>query len=149
MLTPDNPLHRFRAYLVSRGWWSESEDAALTKKNKSDVMKAFTRAEKLPKPKLSEMFNDVWAVKAGEEVPEVIVSDTLPLALVSVVVRVRCAFRTRSRDRRGRIQGGNAGWKGNECAYQFLTSKAQKFQILRATYGRSSDDSSARLRYFH
>jgi 2-oxoisovalerate dehydrogenase E1 component alpha subunit len=37
-------------------------------------MKAFTRAERLPKPKLSEMFNDVWAVQPGEKVPTIIVS---------------------------------------------------------------------------
>jgi len=40
-------------------------------------MKAFTRAEKLPKPKLSEMFNDVWAVQPGEKVPTIIVSHLL------------------------------------------------------------------------
>jgi 2-oxoisovalerate dehydrogenase E1 component alpha subunit len=38
-------------------------------------MHAFARAEKLPKPKLGEMFTDVWAVKKGEQVPAVIVSD--------------------------------------------------------------------------
>jgi 2-oxoisovalerate dehydrogenase E1 component alpha subunit len=59
--------------LVSKGWWSEPEDADLVKRTKSDVMKAFTRAEKLPKPKLSEMFNDVWAVQPGEKVPTIIV----------------------------------------------------------------------------
>ena len=59
---------------MSKGWWSEPEDIELTKKTKSDVMKAFTRAEKLPKPKLSEMFNDVWAVQPGEQVPTIIVS---------------------------------------------------------------------------
>jgi len=75
----DNPLHRFRAFIVSQGWWSEAEDAALMKKNKSDVMKAFTRAEKLPKPKLTEMFNDVWAVKKGEEVPSVIMEQRAEL----------------------------------------------------------------------
>ena len=37
-------------------------------------MSAFQRAEKLPKPKLGEMFTDVWAVKKGEEAPAVIVS---------------------------------------------------------------------------
>lgn len=73
----DNPIHRFRAYLASKGWWSESDEAALMKKTKADVMKAFTRAEKLPKPKLSEMFNDVWAVAPGEQVPTVIVSTDL------------------------------------------------------------------------
>ena len=70
----DNPIHRFRAYLVSRGWWSEPEESALLSKTKADVLRAFARAEKLPKPKLGEMFNDVWAVKEGEEVPTVIVS---------------------------------------------------------------------------
>ena len=64
--------------MVSKGWWSESEDAELVKKTKSDVMKAFTRAEKLPKPKLSEMFNDVWAVQPGEKVPTIIVSPCSP-----------------------------------------------------------------------
>lgn len=59
---------------MTKGWWSESDESALIKKTKSDVMKAFTRAEKLPKPKLSEMFNDVWAVAPGEQVPTVIVS---------------------------------------------------------------------------
>jgi 2-oxoisovalerate dehydrogenase E1 component alpha subunit len=39
------------------------------------VLKTFSRAEKLPKPKLGEMFNDVWAVQKGEEMPSVIVSD--------------------------------------------------------------------------
>jgi 2-oxoisovalerate dehydrogenase E1 component alpha subunit len=71
----DNPLYRFRAFLVARGWWSEAEEAALLKKNKSEVLKTFSRAEKLPKPKLGEMFNDVWAVQKGEEMPSVIVSD--------------------------------------------------------------------------
>ncbi|RSH93428.1 hypothetical protein EHS25_007784 [Saitozyma podzolica] len=68
----DNPLYRFRAFLVARGWWSEAEEAALLKKNKSEVLKTFSRAEKLPKPKLGEMFNDVWAVQKGEEMPSVI-----------------------------------------------------------------------------
>jgi hypothetical protein len=43
-------------------------------KHKADVLTSFKRAEKMPKPKLGEMFNDVWAVKRGEEVPRVIVS---------------------------------------------------------------------------
>ncbi|KAI9633062.1 putative branched-chain alpha-keto acid dehydrogenase E1-alpha subunit [Dioszegia hungarica] len=68
----DNPLHRFRAYLVSKGWWTEADEKALLAKHKKDVMHAFARAEKLPKPKLGEMFTDVWAVKKGEQVPAVI-----------------------------------------------------------------------------
>jgi 2-oxoisovalerate dehydrogenase E1 component alpha subunit len=59
---------------VEKKWWSEDEEVELLAKNKSEVLRAFGRAEKLPKPKLSEMFNDVWATKEGEEVPGVIVS---------------------------------------------------------------------------
>lgn len=73
----DNPLHRFRAYLVAQGWWTESDEKALLAKHKKDVMFAFARGEKLPKPKLGEMFTDVWAVKKGEQVPAVIVSRRL------------------------------------------------------------------------
>jgi len=69
----DNPISRFRAFLVGKGWWSEDEEVELISKNKSEVLRSFSRAEKLPKPKLSEMFNDVWATKKGDEVPGVIV----------------------------------------------------------------------------
>lgn len=74
----DNPLHRYRAYLVSQGWWTEGEEKALLASHKKAVMSAFQRAEKLPKPKLGELFTDVWAVKKGEEAPAVIVSLTRP-----------------------------------------------------------------------
>ena len=76
----DNPIHRFRAFLVSRGWWSESEESKHMAKNKAEVLRAFARAEKLPKPKLTEMFNDVWGVGEGEEVPSVIVSKAFTTA---------------------------------------------------------------------
>ncbi|OWT39448.1 2-oxoisovalerate dehydrogenase E1 component, alpha subunit [Cryptococcus neoformans] len=75
----DNPIHRLRSYLVSKKWWSEEEEKALLKKNKADVMKAFSRAEKLPKPKLGEMFNDVWGVAPGDEVPAVIMEQRAEL----------------------------------------------------------------------
>ncbi|RXK35327.1 2-oxoisovalerate dehydrogenase E1 component, alpha subunit [Tremella mesenterica] len=75
----DNPLQRFRAFLVNKEWWSEREENDLLKKNKADVLKAFARAEKLPKPKLGEMFNDVWAVAKGEEVPHVIIEQRAEL----------------------------------------------------------------------
>ena len=69
----DNPIHRFRAYLVSQGWWSEAEESTLLAKHRTEVLKAFNRAEKLPKPKLGEMFNDVYAKAPGEEIPRIIV----------------------------------------------------------------------------
>ncbi|WVQ75017.1 hypothetical protein IAR50_004625 [Cryptococcus sp. DSM 104548] len=68
----DNPIHRMRAYLVSQNWWTEAEEKALLKAHKADVLKAFSRAEKLPKPKLGEMFSDVWGMPEGEQVPAII-----------------------------------------------------------------------------
>lgn len=69
----DNPISRYRNWLVAQGWWSEEEDKALLKGYKTEVLKQFNRAEKLPKPKLSEMFNDVWTVPdKSSHLPEVI-----------------------------------------------------------------------------
>lgn len=70
----DNPIHRFRSYLVGKSWWSEQEELDLLKKHKENVLTAFRRAEKMPKPKLGAMFEDVWRVEKGHEVPRVIVS---------------------------------------------------------------------------
>ena len=92
-LSPDNPIHRFRTFLVDQGWWTEAEEAALLAKHKSDVLISFKRAEKLPKPKLSEMFNDVWAVPRGGQVPRVIVS----IEPVGTLVQAECAGGTTSR----------------------------------------------------
>ncbi|OCF41979.1 2-oxoisovalerate dehydrogenase E1 component, alpha subunit [Kwoniella heveanensis CBS 569] len=75
----DNPIHRFRAFLVSKKWWSEPEEKTLLAKHKAEVMRSFGRAEKLPKPKLGEMFNDVWGVGKGEEVPAVIMEQRAEL----------------------------------------------------------------------
>ena len=75
MISSDNPIHRFRNFLVHKGWWSEAEDVELIKKHRADVLAAFKRAEKLPKPKLGEMFTNVWVTKKGGKQPEVIVSD--------------------------------------------------------------------------
>ncbi|KAF7979198.1 hypothetical protein HWV62_43128 [Athelia sp. TMB] len=60
----DNPISRFKLYMESRGWWSEEEDEALKAKLKKEVMDAFKKAEVRKKPKLGEMFKDVWG---GEE----------------------------------------------------------------------------------
>ncbi|WVW87029.1 hypothetical protein I302_109085 [Kwoniella bestiolae CBS 10118] len=75
----DNPIHRFRAFLASKSWWDESSEKELLASHKSKVMKAFSRAEKLPKPKLGEMFNDVWGVGKGDEVPAVIMEQRAEL----------------------------------------------------------------------
>lgn len=58
---------------MEKKWWSETEETTLLAKHRESVLTAFRRAEKLPRPKLGEMFNDVWAVRKGEEAPRVIV----------------------------------------------------------------------------
>ncbi|OCF62123.1 2-oxoisovalerate dehydrogenase E1 component, alpha subunit [Kwoniella mangroviensis CBS 10435] len=75
----DNPIHRFRAFLASKSWWDETSEKNLLASHKSAVMKAFSRAEKLPKPKLGEMFNDIWGVGKGDEVPAVIMEQRAEL----------------------------------------------------------------------
>ncbi|BEJ12227.1 hypothetical protein CspHIS471_0206870 [Cutaneotrichosporon sp. HIS471] len=68
----DNPIARMRAWLVDQGWWTEAEEKEAFIANKKEVLKTFSRSEKLPKPKLSEMFNDVWTVSKDDHIPEVI-----------------------------------------------------------------------------
>ncbi|KAF9496534.1 branched-chain alpha-keto acid dehydrogenase E1-alpha subunit [Pleurotus eryngii] len=60
----DNPITRFRLFLESRGWWDAQAEEELKDRLKADVMKAFKRAESLPKPELKELFTDVYG---GEE----------------------------------------------------------------------------------
>lgn len=56
----DNPHHRMRKFLESKSWWSEAEEEALKAAQKKAVMSAFQAAEKLPKPSLRHMFDDVY-----------------------------------------------------------------------------------------
>lgn len=60
----DNPLSRFRLFLESRGWWSASDEEELRSRLKKDVLAAYRRAETLPRPPVSEMFDTVYG---GEE----------------------------------------------------------------------------------
>lgn len=43
-----------------KGWWSEKEDAEYKKVARQSVLKAFSEAEKVEKPKIDEMFTDVY-----------------------------------------------------------------------------------------
>ena len=61
----DNPILRFRLYLEAKGWWSKDEEVALVKGFKEEVSAAYKRAERLPKPPVEEMFNEVY----GGEMP--------------------------------------------------------------------------------
>ncbi|KAG8969999.1 hypothetical protein FRC03_012452 [Tulasnella sp. 419] len=56
----DNPHHRFRKYLESKGWWSPEEEDSVRASQKKEVLSAFQKAEKLPKPRLDNLFLDVY-----------------------------------------------------------------------------------------
>ncbi|KAK1236229.1 hypothetical protein PQX77_000517 [Marasmius sp. AFHP31] len=61
----DNPIVRFRLFLEEKGWWDSTAEEELKTRQKADVMKAFKRAESLPRSQLSELFEDVY----GGEMP--------------------------------------------------------------------------------
>ncbi|KAG8704245.1 hypothetical protein FRC09_003667 [Ceratobasidium sp. 395] len=56
----DNPHHRFRKYMESRGWWSKEDEEALKTKQKRDVMEGFKKAETMKRPPLTELFTDLY-----------------------------------------------------------------------------------------
>jgi len=60
----DNPITRFRLFMESRGWWNTEAEAELKERLKSDVMRAFKRAESLKRCELGELFTDIYG---GEE----------------------------------------------------------------------------------
>lgn len=97
------------------------------KKNKAEVMKAFSRAEKLPKPKLGEMFNDVWGVSPGEEVPAVIVGHLVPQTNLFLLHH---KLITVSDGAKGRT------WKAIEEIFGSLASLEERTEEVRRTRGR-------------
>lgn len=123
----DNPIHRLRSYLVSRKWWSEEEEKDLLKRNKAEVMKAFSRAEKLPKPKLGEMFNDVWGVSPGEEVPAVIVGHLVPQTTLFLLHHKLITVSDRAKGRT---------WKAIEEIFGSLAFLEERAEEVRRTRGR-------------
>ncbi|KAG8879602.1 hypothetical protein FRB98_005600 [Tulasnella sp. 332] len=64
----DNPHHRLRKYLESKGWWTAEDEETTRSTQKKAILAAFQGAEKLPKPSLENLFEDVY--------------DTLPWNLV-------------------------------------------------------------------
>lgn len=56
----DSPATRFRKYLEKRGLWSEEEETSLKKTTRAEILKAFMEAEKVKKPKVSQLFTDVY-----------------------------------------------------------------------------------------
>jgi len=60
----DNPITRFRTFLETQGWWNAEAEEELKARLKADVMKAFRRAEVIPRCELGDLFTDVYG---GEE----------------------------------------------------------------------------------
>lgn len=59
----DYPINRFRAYLEIKGYWDAEAEQKFLEESKKNVLKAFSDAEKKPKPAWTEMFNDVYKNK--------------------------------------------------------------------------------------
>ncbi|KAJ3116234.1 hypothetical protein HK100_001126 [Physocladia obscura] len=58
--TQDAPMNRFRKYLESKKWWSEEQEQAFRKDARAEVLSAFSNAESLKKPAISNLFTDVY-----------------------------------------------------------------------------------------
>ncbi|KIO18952.1 hypothetical protein M407DRAFT_153529 [Tulasnella calospora MUT 4182] len=56
----DNPHHRLRKFLESKGWWTAEDEDVVRAQQKKAVFAAFQKAEKLKKPALDNLFNDVY-----------------------------------------------------------------------------------------
>ncbi|CAG8524097.1 2662_t:CDS:2 [Ambispora gerdemannii] len=56
----DNPIIRFRKWLENKNWWNEEEENKFRTEIRKEILKSFSRAEKLQKPSLTELFNDVY-----------------------------------------------------------------------------------------
>lgn len=71
----DNPITRMRKWLENKTWWSDVEETAFRVDTRKVVLKAFSAAEKVKKPKLKNLFDDTYA-----ELPEKLRSQRKELA---------------------------------------------------------------------
>ncbi|KAK0673220.1 thiamine diphosphate-binding protein [Cercophora samala] len=56
----DNPIARLRKWMESKGFWDEQKEKEARDSIRRDVLKAFAEAEKLKKPAIKNMFEDVY-----------------------------------------------------------------------------------------
>lgn len=59
-----DPGARFAAWLRKRGWWDDEREQALRRSARKEAVAALGAAEKVPRARLSSMFDDVY-----DEVP--------------------------------------------------------------------------------
>lgn len=55
-----DPGARFAAWLRKRGWWDDEREQTLRKAARKEAVAALGAAEKVPRAKLSSMFEDVY-----------------------------------------------------------------------------------------
>ncbi|RHZ79465.1 hypothetical protein Glove_145g20 [Diversispora epigaea] len=56
----DNPIVRLRRWLENKNWWNEQEDKSYRTFIRKEILKSFSKAEKLQKPSITDLFNDVY-----------------------------------------------------------------------------------------
>lgn len=65
----DNPITRMRKWMESKEWWSDAEEQALRTDARKEILREFSAAEKVKKPKIRCLFDDTFA-----ELPETLKS---------------------------------------------------------------------------
>ena len=63
----DNPLTRLRKYLENRGVWNDEKERDARANVRKDVLDAFKRAEREKRPRLREMFEDIYSEITTEQ----------------------------------------------------------------------------------
>lgn len=58
-----SPIVRLGLYLRQRGAWDDQQEKALLESARAEVLREYAAAQKLPRPRLSEMFEDVFERK--------------------------------------------------------------------------------------
>jgi 2-oxoisovalerate dehydrogenase E1 component alpha subunit len=69
-----------RKFLENKGWWSEEAEEEMKNRMKKEVLETFRRSEGLKRPRLEELFNDVY----GGEMPWNLVSILLWLSFSAI-----------------------------------------------------------------
>jgi 2-oxoisovalerate dehydrogenase E1 component alpha subunit len=82
-IATDNPLHRMRKWIESKGWWTAEMEEELRATQKKDVLAAFQRGEKLKRPALEHLFTDMYA---GEEPLHLVRPSTAHCSTVLILV---------------------------------------------------------------
>lgn len=56
----DNPIARLRKWMEARGYWDDNKEKEARESIRRSVLKAFSEAEKMKKPPIRTMFEDVY-----------------------------------------------------------------------------------------